>query len=122
MSECGKRAQCGNILELHRGILREPFLQITGEFPGSGRIASKSQRKSCGIFDIPAFCKLQRCHGAAFGRGRIPEVRFAYGLRSLVDGDFFALACLMCQCDRALPHGSRLPHSSGTGQHQRLIV
>ena len=39
MSECGKRAQRGKILELHRGILREPFLQVGGELLRSGRIA-----------------------------------------------------------------------------------
>ena len=34
----------------------------------------------------------------------------------------FAIAGLLRQCDRALPHGPRLPHLSGTGEHQGLIV
>jgi hypothetical protein len=31
MSECGKSAQRRKILKLHRGVLREPFLQVGGE-------------------------------------------------------------------------------------------
>jgi hypothetical protein len=65
---------------LHRGILREPFLQIAADFLRSGRITRERERKSRAIFDIPAFRKLERCLGAAFSRGHIPEVRFAHGL------------------------------------------
>jgi hypothetical protein len=31
MRECGDRAERRKILELHRGILREAFLQVGGE-------------------------------------------------------------------------------------------
>ena len=122
MSERGKRVQRGKILELHRGILGEAFLQVGGEPLGSGRIARERQRKRRGIFHIAAFSKLERCPSALLRRCRIPEMRFAHGLRGLVDRGSFAIAGLLRQRDRALPHGSRLPHSTGTGEHQGLIV
>ena len=49
-------------------------------------------------------------------------MRFAHRLRGLVNRGRLAVAGLLRQRDRAFPHGSRLPHLSGTGQHQSLVV
>src|ERR1700733_904280 len=62
MSEWGKRAQSGKILELHRGILREPFLQVYGKALRRGRPPRERQRECRGILHIAPFCEVERRH------------------------------------------------------------
>jgi hypothetical protein len=49
-------------------------------------------------------------------------MRVAYGLRGRVDRRDLSPARLLRQRDRVVPHGPSLQHSSGTGEHQSLIV
>src|SRR5436305_254931 len=49
-------------------------------------------------------------------------MRFAYRLRSLVIRGRLAVAGLLRRRDSAFPHGPSLPHSSGTGEHQSLMM
>src|SRR6516164_5959646 len=49
-------------------------------------------------------------------------MRFAHRLRSLVNRGRLAVAGLLRRRDSAFPHGPSLPHSSGTGEHESLMV
>ena len=49
-------------------------------------------------------------------------MRFAYRLRSPVNRHRLAVAGLLRRRDSAFPHGPSLPHSSGTGEHESLMV
>src|SRR6516225_12325740 len=49
-------------------------------------------------------------------------MRFAHRLRSLIIRGRLAVAGLLRRRDTAFPHGPSLPHSSGTGEHESLMV
>src|SRR5215471_17032137 len=49
-------------------------------------------------------------------------MRFAHCLRSQVYRGRLAVAGLLRRRDSAFPHGPSLPHSSGTGEHESLMV
>src|SRR6516165_10570676 len=49
-------------------------------------------------------------------------MRFAHRRRGLVVRGRLAVAGLLRRRDRAFPHGPSLPHSSGTGEHESLMV
>jgi hypothetical protein len=83
MGECGKRAQRGKILELHRSILREPFLQVYGKPLRGGGLARERQRECGGILHIAPFCEIERGRSVLLGLSRIPKMRFAHGSRAL---------------------------------------
>jgi hypothetical protein len=87
-----------------------------------GRIARERQRECRGILHIAPFCEFERRRSAPFRLSRIPEMRFAHGLRAPVDRGSFAIPDLLRQCDCALPHGPRLLHLTGTREHQGLIM
>jgi hypothetical protein len=49
-------------------------------------------------------------------------MRFAYRRRGLVVRGRLAVAGLLRRRDSAFPHDPSLPHSSGTGEHESLMV
>src|SRR5262249_18299041 len=49
-------------------------------------------------------------------------MRLAYRRRALENRGPFEQTGLLRRRDRAFPHGSRLPHFTGTGENQRLMV